>query len=350
MSSDQSANAGDNSTIVQTTNGAVQIIQGLTTKDAIDLFDRLFKENFLTLQNEAANVAYERSSKLINSYLDKLQKEAPEKIATASDPDMQFVVYEAQKAYARSGQDSLEELLVNLLVDRSKLEKEELIKVVLNEALSTAVKVTKDQLDAITVVFLLAYTVRNNIGNHQQLSAYLKETFDPFIAGAAKSNASFQHIEYSGCGTNSIASRTLHQIFIGNYSGHFSKGFTIEQFRALGLETKYESVILITCLNDSTKFQENATNESNFREVLTKNSISGEAQERVITFIKQHHMSDVELKAKLIQLWPDCHKLISYWEKSGANALNLTSVGMALAIANIKSKTGHVYNLKTWLN
>lgn len=347
--SDQTIKSGDASNIIQTNSGNVTVNHGLSIQAAKELFDILFKENFLILQKEAAEIVYERSQKLINTYLSTLQKEAPDEIESSKDPDMQYIVYKAQKAYARSGKKDLQELLVNLLVSRAKANNEELEKVVLNEALITASKVTQDQIDAITIVFILAYTRKENVTSQSMLVTSLNPIIEPFLVTAAKSVASFQHIEYASCGTSSIGSRMLPDIFLQSYPGLFSKGFSLDQFRTEINNQSIESKLLINCLNDSTKHQERGLDSQVMKDMYDKNSLSVETAKQLENFFNTHRMSADEVKNKLSELWPIWDKLLDYWTTTNANCLNLTSVAIAIAIANIKRKTGHTYDLNIWI-
>src|SRR5690554_4505279 len=112
----QSIDSGDNSINAQANRDVVIHHQtGLTITQAKELYDVLFKENFVKLQSEAMQVAEHRAQELIDQYLLKLNEINPELLKNANDPDIQYVVYEAQKAHARRGNKELASLLVDLL-------------------------------------------------------------------------------------------------------------------------------------------------------------------------------------------------------------------------------------------
>jgi hypothetical protein len=61
---------------------------------------------------------------------------------------MQYAVFTAQREFARSGDDQLGDILVDILVDRTKEPDRSLLQIVLNESLNVAPKLTADQLAA----------------------------------------------------------------------------------------------------------------------------------------------------------------------------------------------------------
>ena len=75
----------------------------------------VFRANFLELQGVAADVASERAVAITESFLAQLQARAPEYVQSAADPDMQRAIFSAQREFACSGEQDLEEALVDLL-------------------------------------------------------------------------------------------------------------------------------------------------------------------------------------------------------------------------------------------
>ena len=114
MPDSQEQSGGDSSVNIQAA-GNVQL--GLTYEEvrqaALDVFDA----NFHKLSLAAADIARSRAEHLVEEYLNRLQADAPEALSEMADPDMQYVLYTAQREYARQGDEDLGDLLVQLLVD-----------------------------------------------------------------------------------------------------------------------------------------------------------------------------------------------------------------------------------------
>ena len=116
MTSKRLQKGGRNSTNIQADN----INIGITYIDAKKIAEDVFKANFLNLTDRAEKIAYQRASTLIMKFLEELRIRSPESIQSFQDPDMQYDLFIAQRDYARSGNESLSKMLVDLLVERAK--------------------------------------------------------------------------------------------------------------------------------------------------------------------------------------------------------------------------------------
>jgi len=60
--------------------------------------------------------------------------------------------------------------------------------------------------------------------------------------------------------------------------------------------------------------------------------------------------SDNEVKDFLISIHPEMKKLFELWQKAGMANFTLTSVGIAIAHANLHRRTGMSADLGLWIN
>ena len=56
-----------------------------------------------------------------------------------------------------------------------------------------------------------------------------------------------------------------------------------------------------------------------------------------------------EIKTILLDAIPEMEKIFDVWNKSSFNQLELTSVGIAIAHANYRRKTGETMDLSIWI-
>src|SRR5207244_8541795 len=129
----------------------------------------VFRGNYLSLAGEAVRVARGRAEEVTDAFLRKLQEQNPGGVRQAAEPDFQHAVYTVQKEYARCGDKELGDLLVDLLVDRTKESSRSILQIVLNESLSVAPKLTQAQLAALSLVFLFLYTIKQGISSCELL-------------------------------------------------------------------------------------------------------------------------------------------------------------------------------------
>jgi len=279
MSNNQDINAGDYSTNVQGKQVSVnQTYSGISYPDVKEIAMDVFKSNFYDLGNKVDEIVNERAETIINKYLDKLKKIDPNSIKNTEDPDLRYVIYEAQKNHARRGDEDIGELLVDVLVKRTMTENESLKKLILNEAITIIPKLTLKQIDILSIIFLMRYL------------NFIKEVpVEAFIAtvnklnkglGIADNESFYPHLEYTGCICISIGSVDFKRIMI-------------------------------------TKFTQ---------------------------------INNEEEAVKIIASNPELSSLSRMWNNTKLCNSSLTSVGLAIAISNIKIKTGLEWDLNIWVN
>lgn len=346
----QNQTVGPGGTAIQA-GGAVAITNvGLSYSDVREVALDVFRANFYQLAGVAAETATLRAKEITEDFLSKLEKENPAGVSKASDPDFQYALFTAQRDYARCGDKELEALLVDLLVDRSKHEQRDIIQIVLNESLVTAPKLTEGQLASLALVFLFKYTQNHSLGNHQLLGAYLDSHANPFVAKASKSQASFQHMEFAGCGAIGMGEVKLEAALETHYQGLFLKGFDATEIATRQITIGFDTRFFIQCLNDPTKVQVRA----NSKETLAKNfeafGVSEPDRAQIMALFDIGKMNETEIKEKVIAIRPYMKDLFDSWSESAMKQFTLTSVGIAIGHANIKRLVGEFAKLSIWIN
>ena len=127
---------------------------------------------------------------------------------------MQYAIFTAQREYARSGDKQLGDILVDILVDRSKEDGRSILQIVLNESLEVAPKLTSDQLATLSVAFTLKYSRFTRMTSLSVMKEYIEQHIAPFIADLTTKNSCYQHLEYAGCASISLGSAQIENIFL----------------------------------------------------------------------------------------------------------------------------------------
>lgn len=339
---------GDRSTNVQAKE--VTIIQGLDYEQTRQIALDVFRANFVALSGEASEIARKRAEEITEEFLNNLKEENPEGFKCAQDPDFQHSLYTVQKEYARTGDKELGDILVDLLVDRSKHEKRSIIQIVLNESLAVAPKLTADQMAALSIVFIIKYTINHGINNLATLKEYLDTYLKPFVLLLSKNASCYQHLEYAGCGSISISSANLGETLRRKYQGVFSKGFEVEEIEKRQIQIGIESPIFTRCLHEPQKFQINAMTEDIIRHEAQKLNISEEDTNKLISLNNNCLMQENEIKTYLEEVAPYMDEIFGVWENSHLKNFTLTSVGIAIGHANVKKSLGEFTDLSIWIN
>lgn len=347
----QEQQGGDYSTNVQAGNDVnlQQNNYGLSYRDVKEVALDVFESNFSRLSKAAQQVAKERAEEITTAFLDELQEKAPEAIDSMKEPDMQYALLMAQKEYARTGDQNLSEVLVDILVERSKLQERSLMQIVLNESLEIVPKLTNTQLNILSLIFIFKYTINNSIVSIDSLRAYLEKMVVPFLDDLTKTHSHYQHLEYTGCGTISMGELDLISVLKGNYGGVFSKGFSISQLNDRVEADSQIQVLLMPCMHDLSLLQFNVINEDALVDKCRSFSLSDEQTMRITSLYNTSSMSDEEIINILLQVCPKMSGLMDVWKNSSMKNMTLTSVGIALAHANIRRKTNNDLDLSIWI-
>jgi len=346
---DQTQKGGDNSTNIQA-GGSVTVHQGLTISEARQIALDVFRENYLALAGEAADVARKRAEEITEKFLKKLQEQHADGVTQAKEPDFQHAIFTVQKEFARCGDTKLGDLLVDLLVDRTRHVSRSILQIVLNESLVVAPKLTEDQLAALSLIFLFRYTIQEGALSHDSFYDYLDRYVFPFSGLIHKKDACYQHLEYSGCGAVGVGSRKLIEIFLKNYAGLFSNGFDESQFQAKEISISLTHPIFVRCLNDNKKWQINAINEDDIKKISTEHQIGSGDVPKLLDLRKKSLMNSEQVKKLISNGRPYMENIFDVWNGSNMKRFTLTSVGIAIGHANVKKNLGEFTDLSIWIN
>ena len=345
----QKQEGGDSSTNLQGKN--ITINQGISYSDAKDIALDVYKINFLQLSQDAAQTARERAEEITDNFLGKLKKENESAIDSMNEPSMQAALYEAQKQYAKTGDKDLEGLLVDILVERASTPERSIHQIVLDESLSVASKLTAEQMDALTINFLITQTSNTDLTNLPALSNYIQTNLVPFIGNLSKESSCYEHLEYVGCGSVMHVGgiNQIENIYQAQYGGLFSKGFTRERLeKELENPDAYPDLIANN-LHDPSLLQINAVSLDGINEKCEKNNVPGLIKQKIINLFNSTIMRPQEIKSYLIELSPDIEPLFDLWVDSQLSKFGLTTVGIAIAQANFRRKTGIKLDLSIWV-
>jgi hypothetical protein len=127
---------------------------GLSYADTRQIALDLWKDNALKLSQEAAQIALARIDDFLDSYFSKLHTINPELFNALKEPSMKMALFAAQRDYAKTCDEDLGRLLVQLLTERNKLQERTLLQLTLDEGLITASKLIQRQLNILTLCII----------------------------------------------------------------------------------------------------------------------------------------------------------------------------------------------------
>lgn len=345
----QEQSAGDGGTAIQA-GGNVVVVQGVSASEVRQIALDVFQANFFRARGAAMEIAKARGEQITDKVVSKLERENPEGLNQASTPDFQDAIFTVQKEYAKAGDERLGDLLVDLLVDRSKHPNRDLMQLVLNESLHTAPKLTAAQINTLSVIFVLRHVVNNGLDSLAKLREWFEQLLRPPLGEMAASRSTFQHLEFTGCGTASFSVVNLENAWTEQYQGIFMRGFDTSRLEWANLRPELRQALVIPCLNDPGRLQIAALN----RQVLMQKiagvaNVTDDERGRIDALYAEGSVDAAIVKEGVLSAIPWLAGVHGIWESSGMGGFQLTSVGMAIGHANVKRLVGEFAPLSIWI-
>ncbi|WP_143405365.1 LPO_1073/Vpar_1526 family protein [Faecalibacterium sp. An122] len=163
---------------------------GISPDQACQMVVDLFMQNFPKLQDIARETAEIRATELCNEAIQKISSHGIQDFSSFADPDVQYILYEAQKNYARFGTSEMLENLSELIAKRVEHNDDLVLKVAIDKAIEIAPLLSQAQLNYLSLLFIYTRTQTNTIKTIQDLQVQ----FNYYISLLGK--ADFNSISY----------------------------------------------------------------------------------------------------------------------------------------------------------
>jgi len=346
----QSQAGGHGSTNVQAA-GDVVVHAGASLEEVRQIALDVFHANFLELRGHAEQVAGERAERITNAFLVALQQRAPQALESASNPDMQRALFSAQREYACSGDEDLETVLVDLLVDRAGEGSSRGVRtIVLNEAINAAPKLTSHQRRAIAVCFLMRYTRPHGQGTVDAFyEHFVRDNLVPLGRGLPTSDTDYQHIEYVGAGSMSLLSPEFGDALVGKARGLFTRGFTRQETSEILGELLDDPRVVMPCLRDEARLQLQVVHRDDIP-AWAESLGCPDREQTLRNVLDMGLLSSEEAQREMVEREPATRELIDAWQSSSLHNLRLTTVGLAIGHGYWRRVTGGDSPLNVWLS
>ncbi len=319
------------------------------SRDARQIALDVFNANFLKLSESAGKIALIRTQEITEKYLNKLFAKDPALLQSMEDPDMQYALFTAQKEYARTGDSELADLLVDILVDRTAQTERSVLKIALNESLEIAPKLTVEQYNVLSIIFVIRYTKRLGINNIKNFGDYLRSVILPFTDNIRSDDPCFQHLDYAGCGSVQLSKHAMGELFRVIYPGLFWRGAHPKEIEELKEKYNIPSDLIIACHNNSELFQFKAIDEETLKKTCENLNLDEQATKHFISFQKSHLLNEDQACDLVLSVVPELKDFFGLWNSTSLSRFTLTSVGIAIAHANIRRRIDENFNINIWV-
>ncbi len=324
----QRQQGGDESVNVQS-GGDTYITMGVSVSDARQIAVDVLRANLIEIQGVARQVFDDRLNYFVDHFLAKLQS-IPQNFEALADPDVQYSLFVAGKDYARSGDEHRGHILVDLLVERCRAQQASLLAVVLNEAIATAGRLTRNHIATLATNWAVVRMENGDIKTLDDLGKWIHESVLPFANDACWHVADYEYLAYTGTAGIEVTSDGLGNALRRNYPGLFSEGISPGMITPALQEHK------------EIFFSEHSTKAGFYR----VNAIRTTDAHNLATHARQPHLGDAlqellrqttapkdSVEETIRNLSPEFSDLADLWSLTHLENLRLTSVGVAIAHA-----------------
>ena len=331
LNNEQNQQGGENAINAQA--GRDVIFQGVTYTEARQIALDVYRANALELQGIAQRIAIERAEHLVDDFLTKMQAKGVQHIEQAANPDFQHTLFEAQKAYARSGDSVTEAVLVDLLVQRASESPRNLKQVVLTEAVTAVTRLTPQQIDLLSFIFSLRHCTTHGLTSRLQLFGPVT-TAARLVSAVPEGEAAYTYLVYAGVAKDSLMKVPLQTIFRQEYPGLLSRGF--EKPLVQGLIDDEPAIEKALIPSEATPgfVQVRGYNEETTTALCTELGISEHARFNLFRIQQEKALSDEEIEAIFEPIGDLAKTLFRMWNSTPVAQYRLTAVGQAIAHAN----------------
>lgn len=309
----------------------------------------VYQANFPLLVKEAAGLARARAEELTDKFLKQLQEENPSGFMQAIQPDFQNALLNAQREHACAGNPELADLLVDLLVDRTKQGTRDLLRLVIDEALKTAPKLTDQQLAVLGAAFLLGH-VRSTAGHWKGVIEWTQAHLKPIIEQAIITPSTLPHLQFTGCATfNGAHGSDIATGLFGEYAGFFQTGFTDAVFQEQALSLKAAKYIKPLPTMPDLKWV--AISSAAVIDALKEEGeFSGDDANKLKYLLSTHQKTVEQFREQVVAEMPFMQRAFDLWQKDKLGEVSLTSVGMAIGHAFVKKTIKSEFvSLSIWI-
>ncbi|MFC3471977.1 LPO_1073/Vpar_1526 family protein [Massilia oculi] len=346
MFGDTKQEVGDGSLAIQA-HRDVTVNAGLSYENVRTVALDTFRSEFVKMLDMAGAIAEARATNLLNEYIARIEHENRAALENAHDPDFRYSLYTAQKIAARSGDAGLQSLLVELLVQRSHQVPRSFVQLVLSESIDAIHKISAGQINALTLIFAIKHMKFSTVSSFSTLLDTLDKYVEPVLQDIASSDASMSHLEYAGCGTiSSTGKYDMNKALLRFYPGAFQTGVS-EADVCVKVLSPAARTLLVQCEHDAGHVQVLGGSLENVRALCDQLSLT--LNDRKMLEAILHSKSQIKVLDSCANRRTYFDYLWQVWENTRLSNFSLTSVGFAIAHANL-SKFGPIRPLTDWIH
>lgn len=266
------------------------------------------------------------------------------------DPDFLYMLQQAQLQSVRSGDAELAQCLIDLISRRSLEQGRNRLVLSLNDAISKAGILTRNEFAELTFCFLIRYS-RFMSPNLTSLGKKFNELVIPLLDDISREPTSYSYMESHSCArVDSLLVFEMAELFRNSYWGLITAGFEKDQLVNTLPDAKKTVLdnLLIPCLRNPAKVQLNILGLHELEYEARERGLEQSDVTRIWNTIGSTAGDEAMIISTLEKSVPEAARMFQLWGSTPMSKLSLTSVGIALAYANLM-RLGHKVDLTIWI-
>jgi len=351
----QAQSTSDNSTAIQSGRD-VHYSSGITPGQMIEILQSI--EGLVQVYtSQSKDVMEQRLQSFRNDVIKEFSESGNGNPKAFSDPDFQGSLLDAQKAVARSGDEDLSSVLIDLVSQRSKCERRDRLSLTLNDAIAKAGSLTSEDFDLLALIFVFKNMQISNVANLQALGENLNKFFDPFVSTATEGELSLSYLESHGCLRTSVGGmitfNSAYEIICERHPGVVTKGVSEEDIKSVFPESS-------PIWNDNSDLIKPSPLDNDLLIVVPGDAalidacferagIPDRPGSSYINLVKDKRMGIDDFIKVMKPFYSRLQVLFNKYDNGGARNSNLTALGLALAHARLSKVEGFIAPINIWI-
>lgn len=198
LSNKQEVSNFQDSTVNQAGRDLVINNHGLSAADVIAIVKSTVASELAIYSMKAETAAKERLQKFLDDMVSQLAEKVADKLDRFNEPSLQFAVREAALGYVRSGSDVDENNLIDLMIERVKVEEHTTKQKLIDQAIKIIPTLSPESL---AVLSLLAFRQLSFSGNKQEYIKWVKSVNSQVDSIAKVNDLDVEYLLQAGCTT-----------------------------------------------------------------------------------------------------------------------------------------------------
>jgi hypothetical protein len=355
MISKQGQNAAEGATAIQAARD-VNYNEGISPAQMVEIIDSV-QQLVQVYTAQSKDIMEQRLQSFRDGLIKEFSGQGNGKAAAFSDPDFQGALLDAQKAVARSGDKSLEGVLVDLVSQKSQCEKKDRLSLTLNDAIAKAGSMTNEDFDLLALIFVFKNMQMGLIPDLNSLAERLKIVFEPLAANPAEGELAISYLESHGCLRTTVGGigtfKSGFEILVQRYPGALTKGVArgqLEQVFPAGTplwdprsdivhQSSFGDELLLLVPGDAEMIDK----------VFENSGLSDRPGSAYADLARSHPISAEEFFRSAAENFEGAQRVVEKYDSSGARDAILTAVGLALAHARLSKFEFFSAPLSIWV-